>query len=57
LNMPALHWFQFAMTALGFVLVLSVMILELQRRPNRGTGYNREMRLASRAYLLCSMMI
>jgi hypothetical protein len=33
LNVLASHWPQFALPALGFVLVLSVMILGLRRRP------------------------
>ena len=33
LNMLALHWSQFALPALGFALVLSVMVLGLRRRP------------------------
>jgi hypothetical protein len=34
LSVLAAHWFQFALPALGFVLVLAVMILGLRRRPS-----------------------
>jgi len=34
LNVLASHWFQFALPALGFALVLTVMILGLRRRPS-----------------------
>jgi len=34
LNVLASHWFQFALPALGFALMLSVMILGLRRRPS-----------------------